>query len=417
MTAWEVLRSRDVRLLGTAETVTALGTSVSGVATPLLGLQVLDAGVLAVTLLTAAAWLPWLLIGLPAGAWVDRLPKRPVLVTADLAAAALLLSVPVAHAAGVLTVGQLLGVSLGLGTCSVLFRTAWTAYVPTVVPPGGLVPANAVLHGGESSAQVAGPGLGGLLVAAVGAVGALVADAASFLLSALCVLRIRAVEPARRPLQRRLRAEIGEGLRLVGGDRILRNLVLHGALANLPLVGYGALTVTFLVREAGQGATAVGLLVAAGQLGGVLGATLSGRVVRVLGSARALVVLKGGAGPCSVLVVLADDGWRLVFFAVGTAMVSGGVVAGNVISTSFRQAWVPAELLGRVMSVMQVANLGTIPVGAVLAGVLAEAVGIRPAMLVLTCAYAVSGLVLALGPLRGLRDLPVRAPVPATAPA
>ena len=376
-----LLRVPDVRRLWAGETVTALGTAVSSVAMPLVALEVLDASVLAVTLLTAATWLPWLVIGLPAGAWVDRLPKRPVLIAADLGSVLLLTSVPLAAWAGVLTVGQLLAVNLGLGTASVFFRTAWTAYVPTVVPPGGLVPANALLHGGESAAAVAGPGLGGLLVSAVGAVGALVADALSFLASTVCVLRIRTVEAGRDVVRRRLTTEVAVGIRLVAHDRFLRNLVAHGAVANLPLVGYGALSVAFLVQEAEQGPTAVGLLLAIGGAGGLVGAAVSAGVVRALGSARALVVLKGGAGPCSLLLPLTDDGWRVAFFALGSALVGAGVVGGNVISTAFRQTYVPPEILGRVVSAMQFCNLGTIPLGAVLAGVLADKLGLRPALL------------------------------------
>ena len=412
-----MLRVRDVRLLWAGETVTALGTAVSGVAMPLIALEVLDASVFVVTLLTAALWVPWLVVGLPAGAWVDRLPKRPVLIASDVTSLALVLSVPLAAWAGVLTIGQLLAVSLGLGTATVFFQTAWTAYVPAVVPAGALVPANALLHGGQSAAHVAGHGLGGLLVAALGAVAALAADALSFLLSTACLLRIRAVETARGVRERDLRREVGDGVRLVAGDRFLRNLVVHGAVANLPLVGYGALSVAFLVREADQGPTAVGLLLAVGGLGSVAGAAVSARVVAALGSARALVVLKGGAGPCSLLLPLADDGWRVALFALGSALVGAGVVAGNVISTSFRQSYVPSELLGRVSSAMQFCNLGTIPLGALLAGALAEGLGTRGAMAALTGGYALSGLILALGPLRGRRDLPQRqdalSPLPA----
>lgn len=404
-----LLRVRDVRLLWAGETVTALGTAVSSVAMPLVALEVLDADVLVVTLLTAATWLPWLVIGLPAGAWVDRLPKRPVLVTCDVASALLLLSVPLAAWADLLTVAHLVGVALGLGVASVFFRTAWTAYVPAVVPSGGLVPANALLHGGESAAHVAGPGLGGLLVAGVGAVGTLLLDAASFVLSTLCLLRIRAVEATRDAPRRRLSTEVAEGVRLVASDPVLRNLVLHGAIANLPLVGYGALAVVFLVREVDQGPAAVGLLLTLGAAGGLVGAALSPRVVRALGSARALVVLKGGAGPCSLLLPLAEPGWRVGLFALGSALVGAGVVAGNVISSSFRQTYVPPELLGRAMSAMQFCNLGTIPLGALLAGALATGLGTRTALWVLTGAYACTGLILALGPLRGRRDLPLRA--------
>lgn len=407
-----LLRVRDVRLLWAGETVTALGTAVSTVAMPLVALEVLDASVLAVALLAAATWLPWLVIGLPAGAWVDRLPKRPVLVLADLSSVLLLASVPLAAWGSMLTVAQLLAVNLGLGAASVFFRTAWTAYVPAVVPPGGLVPANALLHGGESAAHVAGPGLGGLLVSGVGAVGAVVADAVSFLASTACVVRIQTVETRPAVVRRRLSTEVAEGVGLVARDRFLRNLVAHGAIANLPLVGYGALSVAFLLREADQGPTAVGLLLTIGGAGGLMGAAVAAAVVRALGSARALVVLKGGAGPCSLLLPLADDGWRVGFFALGSALVGAGVVAGNVISTTFRQTYVPPEILGRVMSAMQFCNLGTIPLGAVLAGLLADTLGLRTALLVLTSGYACSGLILALGPLRGRRDLPLREPVP-----
>ena len=217
--------------------------------------------------------------------------------------------------------------------------------------------------------------------------------------------------PAAQP--RNLRAEVAEGLRLVLRDRLLRNLVVHGAVANLPLVGYGALAVPFLARELELGPVAVGLLVAVAGLGGVLGAAVTARVARRLGTARALVVLKAGAGPCSLLLALAQPGPGVALFALGTALVGAGVVGGNVLSTTFRQTYVPPELLGRVMSAMQFCNLGTIPLGAVLAGGLAQAVGIRAAVAVLTTAYAVSGLILVLGPLRGRRDLPERTYAPA----
>lgn len=402
----DLLRQRDLRLLWAGETTSAVGSSISSVATPLVALQVLDAGVLAVTLLTAATWLPWLVIGLPAGAWVDRLPRRRVLVVCDAVSAALLLSVPLAHAADVLTVAQLLAVNTGLGVCTVFFRTAWVAYVPTVVPPRDLVPANALLHGSESAAQVAGPGLAGLLAGAFGAVSALFVDALTFVASAIALLRVRAVEVATTPVRRRLAAEVAEGTRLVLRDRYLRNLITHGAVSNLPLAGYGSLVVAFLVRDLDQGPAAVGFLVAVGSIGGVAGATAVGRLVARLGTARTLVVCKVGAGPCALLLPLAEAGPRLTLFVLGSALVAGGVVAGNVVSASFRQTYVPGHLLGRVTSAMQVVNLGTIPVGAVIAGTIASAFGIRAALWGLVTAYALSGLILMLGPLRGRRDLP-----------
>lgn len=414
MTTRDVLRDADFRRLWVGTTASRLGTSVSSVATPLVALEVLDASALVVSLLTAALWSPWLLVGLPAGALVDRLPGRAVMLVSDAVALVALASVPAAAWAGRLTEAHLLGANLVLGTCSVFFTTAWVRYLPALVGPERVVPANAVLHGSESAAQVAGPGVAGVLAGALGAVAGLAVDALTYLVSAWCLLTVRRrprQEPAaaRRPLH----VEIAEGVRVVARDRYLRCLVLHGAASNLPLAGYQAVLVVFLVRDVGLSAASVGLLLALTGLGGVLGASCVQQLTRRLGSARTLVLCKAGAGPCALLVPLTGDGWRVVLLVVGTTLVVAGVVAGNVVSSSFRQAYVPADLLGRVTTSMQLVNLGTIPLGAVVAGVLASATSLRTAVAVLTAAYALSGLVLVLGPLRGRRDLPG----PPTAPA
>ncbi len=226
-------------------------------------------------------------------------------------------------------------------------------------------------------------------------------------MSAVLLLRIRRTPPRTAPpARRRLRAEIAEGVSVVAHDRYLRCLVLHGAASNLPLAGYQAVLVAFLVRDVGLSAPTVGLLLALTAVGGVVGASCVQVLVRRLGSARTLVLCKAGAGPCALLVPLASDGPGLALFVLGTTLVVAGVVAGNVVSSSFRQAYVAPALLGRVMTSMQVVNVGTIPLGAVLAGVLATATSTRTAVVALVVAYALSGLVLVLGPLRGRRDLP-----------
>lgn len=417
MTTREVLRDADFRRLWVGTTASRLGTSVSSVATPLVALEVLDASALVVSLLTAALWLPWLVVGLPAGALVDRLPARAVMLVSDVVGLVALASVPAAAWAGRLTEAHLLGANLVLGACSVFFTTAWVRYLPALVGPAALVPANAVLHGSESAAQVAGPGVAGLLAGALGAVAGLAADALSYLVSAWCLLTVRRrprPEPA--PARRRLHVEMAEGVRVVARDRYLRCLVLHGAASNLPLAGYQAVLVVFLVRDVGLSGTSVGLLLALTGLGGVLGAACVQRLVHRYGSARTLVACKAGAGPFALLVPLTEDGWRLGLLVGGTTVVVAGVVAGNVVSSSFRQTYVPPDLLGRVTTSMQLVNLGTIPLGALLAGVLASATSPRAAVAVLTLAYALSGLVLVLGPLRGRRDLPGPPAAPAGVP-
>ncbi|GII59998.1 MFS transporter [Sphaerisporangium krabiense] len=402
-----LLRERDFRLLWIGETSSAFGSSVTSVAMPLVAVTVLHADALAVGVLTAAAWLPWLLIGLPAGAWVDRLPRRPVMLACDVVSALAFCSVPVAAWLGVLTIGHLMAAALVAGAAKVFFQTAYQVLLPSVVATADLREGNAKLQGGESAAQVAGPGAGGLAAQAFGAVAGLLADAATFVISAVCLLAMRAREAAA-PVRETatLRRQIGEGMRFVLRDPYLRVLTLFGAMSNLFLVGYQAILVVFLVRDVGVSAGTAGGLIAATSVGGVAGAALATWISRRLGSARALIVCEVACTPFGLLLPAARPGPWLALGVAGALMVVAGVVAGNVIKGAFRQAYCPRHLLGRVSVTMQFVNLGTIPVGAVAAGALGDALGVRPAMWVAMAGVALSGLILFAGPLRRDRDLP-----------
>ncbi|HVU92924.1 MAG TPA: MFS transporter [Jatrophihabitans sp.] len=408
-----LLRVPDFRRLWIGETTSALGSSVTSVALPLVALTTLHAGVFPVSLLSAAAWLPWLLIGLPAGAWVDRLPRRPVMMACDAASMALFASVPVAAALDALTMTQLLAVALASGTAKVFFSTAYRAYQPSLLPGERLVEANSRLQAAESAAQVGGPGLGGVLAQVFGATNGLLADAASFAVSLACLRRIGATESVPRRPRRSLRAEIAEGLRFVRHDRLLRLLMVFGGTANLVLTGFGAIQVAFLVRAVGLGPAAVGVLLAFGSIGGVIGASLAPALGRRFGTARALLLGKVGSAPAGLLIPLAGPGPRVALFAAGAFVLIGGIVAGNVISGGFMQAYCPPELMGRVTTTMQVVNFGAIPVGAVVGGVLADALGYRPALWLLLGGFVLSGAILLNSPLRRWRDLPIAASRPA----
>jgi MFS family permease len=403
-----LLRQHDFRLLWIGETTSSLGSSVTSVALPLVALTTLHAGVIAVSLLSAAAWLPWLLIGLPAGAWVDRTRRRPVMMACDAVSLLLFASIPVATWAGVLTMAQLLLVALLTGVAKVFFATAYRAYLPSLVEAHDLVEGNSRLQGSESAAQMAGPGLGGLLAQAFGAANGLIADAISFLVSVVCLRGIQAREPRVEVRRRALRQEIAEGMRLVARDRLLRVFMIFGGAANLVLTGYGAITVVFLVRGVGVSSGTAGLLIAAGSAGGVLGALFAPRLARRIGSARALLVGKVATTPFGLLIPLTGPGWRLGFFLVGSIGLVAGVVAGNVISGGFMQAYCPARLMGRITTSIQVVNFGAIPVGAVLGGLLASAVGFQPALWILFGSFVLASLILLAAPVRGERDLPTR---------
>ncbi|MDG4788587.1 MFS transporter [Micromonospora sp. WMMD1102] len=409
-----LLRQRDFRLLWIGQGGSTFGASVTSVALPLVAVATLGASTFQVALLTAAAWLPWLLVGLPAGALVDRLRCRPVMVTCDLVAALLFASVPVAGWLGVLSVGHLLAVALAGGTVSVFFKTAYQVYLPTLLDRADLAEGNAKLQGTEAVAQVAGPGVAGLLANLFGAAAALLVNVFGFLGSAACLLSIRRPEPRRAAdLDAGLGQQIAEGVRFTARDPYLRVLTVWGAVSNLGLIGYQAILVVFLVREVGLGPGTVGALVAVMSAGGVVGAAVATALSRRLGSARALLLCALGAEPFGLLIPLTAPGARLGLVVLAGVVIGAGVVAGNVIKAGFRQAYVPHRLLGRVSVTIQVVNLGTMPLGAVLTGALGTALGLRPAMWVLTGGLALTGLILLFGPLRKRRDLPEEPAVPA----
>jgi MFS family permease len=405
-----LLRQHDFRMFWIGETTSALGTNVTRLAVPLVAVLVLDASTFQVSLLAAAGWLPWLVVGLPAGAWVDRLPRRPLMLACDAASLVLLLSVPVAAWLGGLTFGHLLGVELLVGTAGVFFQTAYQVYLPGILGTEDLPEANAKLQGSEAAAQVAGPGVAGLIAQAVGAVAGLVVDALTFAVSAVCLLRIRTPErlaPAESPADG-LRRQISEGLRFLVADPYLRVLTGYGALSNLALTGYQSILVVFLAREVGVGAGTVGLVIAGMSAGGLVGAAVATTVGRTLGTARGMIAANVAAGPFALLVPLGAPGPRLLLVVLGGFGIGVAVVAGNVLKGSFRQTYTPRQLLGRVVVGMQFLNYGAIPIGALLGGTLGTVLGLRPTIWIMVVCVALAPAVLLIGPIKAARDFPDR---------
>jgi predicted MFS family arabinose efflux permease len=270
---------------------------------------------------------------------------------------------------------------------------------------------NAKLHGSASAAQIAGLGCGGLLVQLAGAANALLVDAASFLLALLCLGGIRFRE-RRTDVPRRAGA-IREGIRLVARDVWLRTLTIFGAVSNLALMGYQAIVVVFLVREAGLTAGAVGSLIAAASSGGILGAFVGRHVLR-FGTARALLVCELGLPTLALLIPLGGSSpW---FYLVGAFGVSLGVVGGNVVKATFLQSYCPPDLFGRLTATTAFVNYGTIPLGALLGGMVGQTFGLTTALWITTAGVPLAGLVLLASPIRRHRDLPVHqgAGVPGT---
>jgi predicted MFS family arabinose efflux permease len=413
------LRQRTFRLLWIGETVSQVGNAMAVVGVPLVAVTVLHASTLAVSVLTAAAWLPWLVIGLPAGAWVDRLLARRVMIACDVISATLYASVPITAWAGVLSTGLIVVIQLLAGAASVLFMTAYQVYLPAVVSPEDLVEGNTKMQGSASAATFAGPGLAGLVAQLLGAVTALLFNAISFVVSAACLFSARRtaggsghLSPQRPAAPRRstLRREIADGLLLVLRDPFLRQLSVFWAVANLALTGYAALLVVFLVRVIGLTPVVVGLLAAIPGIGGILGALVTGRVTGRYGTARGLLVSSFAAIPFVLLIPLAGPGPRLAFYITGSLVAFTGIAVGNIIIAAFRQSYSPPGMCGRVTATMRFLIFSTSPLGALLGGVLGTWLGIRHALWILLSTLALSGTLLLTRALTSCRNLPGMVP-------
>lgn len=397
-------------LLWAGESVSDFGTAITVVVLPLIAVVSLHATPFEVGALAAAEWVPWLLIGLPAGVWVDRSRCRPILIWCDLARVVLIASVPVAAAFDVLHITQLFVIAFGVGVATVLFQVAYLSYLPALLGTDDLLEANAKLQGTQSFTQVAGPGLGGLLTQVFRPPYALVADAVSYAVSAVSLMAMRHREVRRELAPRDLRAEIAEGARHVMRDPILRTLTIAPAVSNFFFTGASSITVLFLVRTVGLDPGPVGLLMGAISLGGVAGAALARWIGRTIGTSRALWLVTSVTTPFGLLIPLTTKGAGIAFFLLGSWIVLAGILVYNVTVSSFRQAYCPPEILGRVVASMRFVLFGTIPLGSLFGGALAGAIGVREAMWIMLAGYCLQDVILVLSPLPGMRDLPTRPP-------
>ena len=406
-----LLRHRDFRLLWGGETVSELGSQVSTLAIPLLAVRTLHATTFEVGLLAVASTAAFLVVGLPAGVWVDRIRRRWVMIGADVGRVLALGSVPVAYALGALTLAQLFVVTIVAGVLTVFFDVAYQSYLPALVGREHLVEGNAKLTGSAEVAAVAGPSVAGGLVQAIGGAYAVAVDSLSFLVSGAAVAAIGSPEPMPAPPpggRRGLLQDIGDGLRFVFGNVTLRAIAATTATANLFSGVMTAVEVVFLVRAVHASPAVIGLLFSLGAAGGVLGAIATGPISERIGGARATMV-GIGLNATTLLIPLTTAGAGLLFFGVGYMLIGFGVVLYNVNQVSFRQRLCPDELLGRMNATMRFVVWGVLPVGALVGGVLGTLIGLRPTLWVSAGGQAIAGLWLVFSRIRAMRDFPAAA--------
>lgn len=407
MTRDSLWRHRDFRLLWIGDTGSQFGEMITNTAAPLLAALVLAATPFQMGLLNAADTAAFLLIGLPAGVWVDRMRRRPLMITANICRMGLLASVPVAWWLHLLTLTQLILVGLVVGGCSVFFDVAYQSYLPSVIARDQLVDGNSKLQASASVAQVSGPAVAGGLTQWIGAANAIGINALTYVWSVLCLVRIRAREPeVQRAPDRNLRREIAEGLRFVFGNRSLVGIVSCTGSSNLCSGIVGAVSVLVLTRQAGASAGVVGLLMTGGSVGALIGALLAGRIANWLGQARTIWVSLLVTQPFTLLLPLVNRGWLLSLYAAGWLAYGFGGVVYNVAQVSFRQSICPDRLLGRMNASVRFLVWGTIPLGSLLGGVLGDTIGIRATLWVGVIGLTLAPLCVVFSPLVKLRDLP-----------
>ncbi|MFF3847781.1 MFS transporter [Streptomyces sp. NPDC002328] len=398
---------RDFRRFMGSHVCNELGNSITYVALPLTAVLTLHASAWEAGLLAAAESAAFLLLGLPAGAWVDRMRRRDVMIAADLARAVLLTAVPVAWLLDAHSMPLLYTVALLLGCARLFGDVADQSYLPTLVGRSTLIEGNSRLESVRSGTELAGPGMAGFLVQLLGPAGTLAGQAVTSLTSAALLRRIEAREerPAPAPSGRGgLLPEIREGLHHVLRHPVLRMIALSTASVNLFLSGAFALETLFLTRTVGLPPAAVGWVLATAALGSVLASLVTQRLSRRVGAARLTWLSLLAAMPFGLLLPLAEDDWRLGLFVLGALVQAAGVTTYNICQVAYRQTVCPPHLLGRMTATMRFLVWGVMPVSGLLAGVLGELVGVRGALWILTAGLTLTPLVLLCSPLRRMRD-------------
>lgn len=383
------------------------------VALPLTAVVHLDASPAQMGLLGAAALLPHLVLGLPAGVWVDRMPYRRTLVLADLAQTLLLGSIPVAAVLGVLQIWHLYAVMILAGVCG-LFETVTTqSFTPVLVPREQLLPANSALMLSNTTVTTTGSALGGALVSLLTAPIAVAVDAVSFLLAGLCKARIRTPGPAAVATERRrrhLRADILDGVRALFAHRIIRATTLAATLGALGGQIQNVVLVLFLVKDLKLSPALIGVVIAIGGVAGILGALVVAPITRRIGLGRSFITGMFLAAVAGLVLAVAGSPLSLTLAVLAVAQVLRGAGPSlySVNQQTLRQALTVPDLLSRVNATWRFLVYGTQPLGALLGGLLGSLVSLRITLVIGSVVMLLGTAIACASPLRSLRDLPAQ---------
>jgi MFS family permease len=407
-----LLRNADFLKLWTGQTVSVLGTQVTILAVPILAAVTLQISPFEFGLLTTIEFVPFVFLSLPAGVWVDRLRRRPILISADVGRAISLLSIPIAFAFDSLTIWQLYVVVFANGCLTVFFDIAYQSYLPSIVERDELVEGNAKLELTRTVAQRIGPGIAGVMIGLLTAPFALLLDAVSYVVSTVLLLWIRRAEPAlasrgREATERpSMRAEIAVGLRYVTGHRWLRGLALTVALGSLFGTLADSILILYLVSEHQFPPALIGLAFSIGSVGIIAGALIANRVTKAIGVGPTIVLAAVGESLSWLPVAAAPE--ALLFAGLTTTIVALSFfgVGWQVNALSLRQAITPRSMRGRVNATMRFVSWSAIPIGSVLGGFLGGVIGLHNTIWLGALGSLVVFVPVALSSIWSVREMP-----------
>jgi len=402
-------RDRNFLTMWSGQAFSQFGSQIQELAIPVLAVLILNASEFEVGVLGAAGVAAFLVVGLPAGAWIDRMRKRHVMIWADAVRAVALGLLPLLWWLGQLQMWHLYAVALVVGIATVFFDISYQSIIPSLVRPSQIAEANGKLESTYELANIAGPGIGGWLVGIITAPLAILTTVGTYLISMVALLFTRDHEPARAPEDRApILHEIWEGLRFVFTEKLLRRIVGTTGTSNF----FNTISMTmlpiFILRELGLSPASMGVIFSLGAVGGFVGAIATPHIVRWIGEARSIPISSIGFSVVAVFLPLAAMVPSIAF----PLLVAQGFVASftvllyNITQVTFRQRITPPRLLGRMNASVRFVVWGVMPVAALLSGALGTWLGVVPTMWIGAIGQLFSALFVIIGPFWAMRDLP-----------
>lgn len=409
-TVESVRRNRGFLWLWGGQGVSIFGEQFTQLAIPVLAVTLLHAVAWQLGVLNAATTAAFLVVGLPAGAWVDRWMKRRVMITADIVRAGILALIPILWYTGHLEMWHLFIIVAIYGTASVFFDVGYQSYIPLLVKSEQVGPANSTLEATAQVARIGGPGIAGALLTVISAPGLIIADSISYIVSFLSLWRIKDHEvPADITKRQPLHKEIAEGVRFVAKQPLIRSVAGTTATSNFFSTLAFTIYPIYVLRELEIGSLGLGVTLSAGAIGGLLGALATPRLSKWIGEGRVIVVSAFVSGAVFILVPLASflHGWVAVIeLSAGEFVTAFCILVYNITQVTLRQRLCPPRLLGRMNASIRCLVWGVMPISALVSGAVAGAIGVVPTLWIAFAGGILAGFWVLFSPLPGMRSLP-----------